>query len=344
MARVLIVDDEEDIRESMGRFLAKEGHEVLSAADARDAVPMLDGVHFDVVVSDIIMPRTSGVELLKTIKELSPFTKVIMVTGEPNLKTSATALRYGAFDYLSKPVNRNELCTTVARAVAFKVLEDKERTYHDRLKTEVRERTEKLRRVLEQTANALGAAMAMRDSYTAGHQRRVTRIAYAIATELGLPDEQKEGLRVAGLLHDIGKLNIPAEILSKPGRINNAELSLVRNHVQAGYDILEAIEFQWPVAQMVLQHHERMDGSGYPNGLKGEDILIEARILAVSDVVEAMASHRPYRPAQGIDKALEEIEQNKGTLYDAKVADACIAVCCRDKWCEGEFVQEFASS
>jgi putative nucleotidyltransferase with HDIG domain len=163
-----------------------------------------------------------------------------------------------------------------------------------------------------------------RDPYTAGHQRRVADLARAIAEEMGLSKERIEGIRVAGGLHDIGKINIPAEILGKPGRINNMELGLIKMHPQVGYNILKGIEFPWPVAQIVLQHHERMDGSGYPQGLVGGDIVLEARILAVADVVEAMSSHRPYRPAHNIDKALEEISQNSGILYDPEVADVCL--------------------
>jgi HD-GYP domain-containing protein (c-di-GMP phosphodiesterase class II) len=176
---------------------------------------------------------------------------------------------------------------------------------------------------LEGTVSALASVAEVRDPYTAGHQQRVTRLAVAIATEMGLPQEQIEGIHVAGSLHDVGKLYVPAEILSKPGRLSEVEFNLVKLHSQAGYDVLKNVEFPWPIAQIVLQHHERLDGSGYPQGLKGEDILLEAKILAVADVVEAMASHRPYRPALGIGQALDEIAQKSGILYDSKVVDAC---------------------
>ena len=168
--------------------------------------------------------------------------------------------------------------------------------------------------------------VSIRDPYTAGHQRRVTKLACAIAKEIGLTKEQIEGLRVAAIIHDIGKINIASEILSKPGRLTKLEFEMIKTHPQTGYEILKEIEFPWPVAQIVLQHHERMNGSGYPQGLSGKDILIEARILGVADVVEAMASYRPYRPALGIDKALEEILNNKGVLYDPDVVDACLKV------------------
>ncbi len=182
---------------------------------------------------------------------------------------------------------------------------------------------EQLRKALEGTIQAIGLTTETRDPYTAGHQRRVTQLGVAIAKEMGLSQEQIKGIRVAGLVHDIGKMSIPAEILSKPTKLTDLEFHLVQGHPQVAYDILKTIEFPWPVAQIVLQHHERMDGSGYPHGTKGEEIMLEARILAVADVVEAMASFRPYRPALGIDRALEEISQNKGILYDTDVVNAC---------------------
>ncbi len=183
---------------------------------------------------------------------------------------------------------------------------------------------EKLRKALGGTIQALALTVETRDPYTAGHQRRATNLARAIATEMGLSEEQIDGIRMAGAIHDLGKISVPAGILNKPGRLNENEFGIIQAHPQVGYDILKTIEFPWPVAQIVFQHHERMDGSGYPRGLVGEEILLEARILAVADVVEAMSSHRPYRPALGIDKALEEISQNRGVLYDPEVVDACL--------------------
>ena len=189
---------------------------------------------------------------------------------------------------------------------------------------ELRHTLEKLRKALDATIQAIALTVEARDSYTAGHQRRVANLARAIATEMGLSKEQIDGIRMAGIIHDIGKISIPAEILSKPGRLDDLQYGLIQAHSQIGYDILKTVDFPWPVAQMVLQHHERIDGSGYPQGLSGEDIMLEARILVVADVVEAMASFRPYRPALGIDKALAEISQNRGILYDPEAVDACL--------------------
>ncbi len=183
---------------------------------------------------------------------------------------------------------------------------------------------DRLRASLEEALQAIAATVEMRDPYTAGHQRRVAQLAVDIALEMGLPEEQVHGIRLASIVHDLGKIHIPAEILSKPAKLNEIEYSLIKTHPQSGCDILAEIDFPWPISQAVLQHHERLDGSGYPQGLKGDAIILEARILAVADVVEAMSSHRPYRPGLGIDAALEEIELNRGTRYDPGAVDACI--------------------
>jgi PAS domain S-box-containing protein/putative nucleotidyltransferase with HDIG domain len=181
-----------------------------------------------------------------------------------------------------------------------------------------------LRKALGGTIEAMALTVETRDPYTAGHQRRVSNLARGIATEMGVSEAQIQGIRMAGVIHDIGKISVPGEILSKPGNISQNELGIIREHPQVGYNILKTVDFPWPIAQIVLQHHERMDGSGYPNGILGENILLEARILAVADVVEAMASHRPYRAALGINLALNEILKNRGSFYDPKVVDACL--------------------
>ncbi len=188
----------------------------------------------------------------------------------------------------------------------------------------LRETLESLRKSVGTTIQVMVSAVETRDPYTAGHQTRSADLARAIATEMGLPQEKVEAIRMAGPIHDIGKLSIPAEILSKPTKLSEIEFSLIKEHSRSGYEILKDVESPWPLAEIVYQHHERMDGSGYPRNLKGEEIIMEARIMAVADVVESMASHRPYRPALGIDAALEEIEKNKGILYDNTVADACM--------------------
>jgi HD-GYP domain-containing protein (c-di-GMP phosphodiesterase class II) len=182
----------------------------------------------------------------------------------------------------------------------------------------------KLQQNLDETVNAMSLTVEERDPYTAGHQRRTADLAMTLAAEMGLSAHVVKGIQMAGLIHDIGKISVPAEILSKPGGLNKAEIQLIRRHPQVAYDILKKIDFPWPVDLIVLQHHERIDGSGYPQGLTGGETIVEARILSVADVVETIASHRPYRPALGIEKALEEISTNCGTLYDPHVVEACL--------------------
>jgi HD-GYP domain-containing protein (c-di-GMP phosphodiesterase class II) len=241
------------------------------------------------------------------------------------------------------------ILTIVSKELAA---EDKLKKHHDLLENIVEERTAELRRLnselqqeieerkrtqkklnrsylqlqqsLDEIVKAMSLTLEERDPYTAGHQRRTTDLSLAIAREMGLPEHETKGLQMAGLIHDMGKISVPGEILSKPGSLNDAELQLIRRHPQVAYDILHQIDFPWRVDQIVLQHHEKIDGSGYPQGLSGTDILLESRILCVADVVETMETHRPYRPSLGRAAALEEITRNRGILYDPEVVDACL--------------------
>jgi len=196
-------------------------------------------------------------------------------------------------------------------------------TYSVQLEREIAASLQKVQETMEGAIQAISHTVAIRDPYVASHQKRVSEFACAIAEEMGLTASQIDGIRVAGMLHDIGKITVPTEILSKPGKLSPAEISLIKDHPKVAYDILKNVKFEWPIAQIVVQHHERMDGSGYPYGLAGKDILKEARILAVADVVEAMCTDRPYRPALGIEDALAELAIGYGTLYDAEVVVAC---------------------
>jgi len=182
----------------------------------------------------------------------------------------------------------------------------------------------KLQNMLDETIKTLAFTVEVRDPYTAGHQQRVAQLACAISRKMGLSSEDVRGVKMAALIHDIGKIQVPAEILSKPGRLSQDEMALIRTHPEVGSNILQGIDFPWPISEIVLQHHERVDGSGYPHGISGKEMHVEAKIIAVADVVEAMVSHRPYRPALGLDKAIEEISQNKGILYDTEVVEACL--------------------
>ena len=185
---------------------------------------------------------------------------------------------------------------------------------------------ERLKKTMDAAIDTMSKIVEAKDPYTAGHQRNVSQIATFIAREMKLPQDKIEGIKIASLIHDIGKISVPTELLNKSITLSDIEFNLIKDHSQIGYDILKSIDFFYPVAQIVLQHHERLDGTGYPNSLKGDEIILEAKILGVADVVEAMSSHRPYRPSLGIDKALEEISKNKAILYDSKVVDACLKI------------------
>ena len=467
MAIVLLVDDERGMRLTLGEFLRGDGHEVDAAQNVPEALDYLHNKTYDVVVSDIIMPKMSGTDLMHRVRESYPDTQVILITGGPSVDSAAEAVRSGAFDYLTKPVNRAKICEVVARAYKMKQLAEENlrldaenKRYRDHLEQMVdlktrelsereelfriittsahdtifmadsegrvtfwndaaerlfgysaheamqrpyyelivqekhrktiveglrefaetgeskvvgttveaeginkngdvlplelslssinvrgewhsvaivrdislRKQAERQRQIILETLkeslhgviHAMSLTVETRDPYTAGHQHRVATIAQNIARGMGLPPDQIEGIGVAGTIHDIGKLSVPAEILSKPGRLSPVEFDIIKQHALVGHGILNAITLPWPVADTVLQHHERLDGSGYPNGLKGDDISLDARILAVADVVEAISSHRPYRAALGMEAAMAEITDNRNVLYDPAVVDCCI--------------------
>ena len=222
------------------------------------------------------------------------------------------------------PVSISASSVLIDKKIEGRIILYQDTTQRKQAEQQVKQGYEKLQRTMGATINTISRIIEIRDPYTAGHQNKVSQLAVAIAQEMKLPEDKIEGIRIAALVHDIGKINIPSEILSKPSKLNNMEFSLIKNHPKVGYDILRRIDFSWPVAKIVLQHHEKIDGSGYPKGLKNNNILLEAKIIGVADVVEAMSSHRPYRPAFGIDKALEEISQNRGILYDPEVVDVCL--------------------
>lgn len=223
-----------------------------------------------------------------------------------------------------------ELLAELAGDLSYGVLSLRLRDERDRFQAAHITMVERHKQALISTIRAVSLTVEKRDPYTAGHQQRVADLSLQIGKELGLAEQRLEGLGLGALIHDIGKIYVPAELLNRPGRLSKAEFELIQSHPEVGYDIIKGVEFPWPVADMILQHHERIDGSGYPQGLKGDAIILEARILAVADVVEAITAHRPYRPALGIDIALEELEKNRETLYDPDVVDACLHLV-RDK-------------
>jgi putative two-component system response regulator len=336
MHKILAIDDKMDNLITLSALLKNlmPGCVVITAQSGREGIAKAKAELPDAILLDVKMPEMDGFETCRRLMddESIKHIPVIMITA---IKTDAESriegLDCGANAFLSKPIDQYELVSQVKVALRIKNAEDALRMERDSLEQAVEERTaallastERLRRSLGATVQAMASVVEMRDPYTAGHQRRVADLARAIATEMGLSADRTDCIRIASTIHDIGKISVPAEILSLPRKLTDIEFDLIKNHSQSGYEILKDIEFPGPVADVILQHHERMDGSGYPNGLKGEEILLEARILCLADVVEAMASHRPYRPALGIHAALDEIEKNKGIAYDRTVANVCL--------------------
>jgi len=275
---------------------------------------------WDVFLLDFRLPAENAFDVLKTIRlERKLDLPVVFVTGQGDEDIAAQALRLGAADYIVKDSNYLYRLPALIESAYNSARAERE-------KVALRQSEKRYKDLFEGMLLSLGKLTELRDPYTSGHQQRVADLAVAIAKRMGLDPDRIEGIHAAGILHDIGKLTIPAEILTKPAKLSELEYSLVKVHPQTGYDILKGIEFPWPLPEMVLQHHERLDGSGYPHGLSGEDIMLEARILAVADVVEAMSSFRPYRAALGMDEALAEIRKGAGTLYDERVVAACIEV------------------
>jgi HD-GYP domain-containing protein (c-di-GMP phosphodiesterase class II) len=316
-----MVEDNPDDFELIKHALTKGGisFQPLRVDTKEDFNGELEHFRPDLILSDYQLPDFDGISALAVAVIEAPDVPFIFVSGAIGEELAIETLKGGATDYVFKG-HLNQLAPAVTRALE----EAREKRARRRAEDGQRQTLVKLQRMLDQTVEALASITEIRDPYTAGHQQRVAQISSAIGAEFGLPRDMVEGIRVAGTLHDIGKIAVPAEILTKPSKLLEMEFGLVKTHPQVGHQILKGIDFPWPVAEAVLQHHERLDGSGYPRGLSAGEIIPEARILAVSDVVEAMASHRPYRPAFGIEMALDEILRGRGTLFDPEVCDACI--------------------
>lgn len=328
--RILIVDYEASVRVLLSRLLESNGYECVLASNVGEARARLSCEPFHLLLCDVRIAGESGLDLIKEVMPIYPELAVVLVSALDDPEVARVALEQGAYGYILKPFKTNEILIQVANALRRRELEIARRVHVRELERRVDERTQELqialrdlRQSMEGIVRAMSLAVESRDPYTAGHQRRVAELARAIARELGMGPERIEGLYMAGLIHDLGKIAVPAEILSKPAKLNRIEFDLIKCHPEVGYEILKPLQFPWPIADMVRQHHEKMDGSGYPLGLTGEEILPESRILVVADVVEAIVSHRPYRPALGIERALEEVEKNRGILYDAEVVETC---------------------
>jgi putative two-component system response regulator len=331
---VLILDDEKPVQRTLGRLLKFNGYPYSIASDTAEARSIMKMQDIGLILCDVNLPGESGLDFIKYASKAYPETAIIMVTGNDDSELAETALDMGAYGYIIKPFRPNELMINISNALRRRLLEISNRLNIDNMEKIINARTselqkamEKLKKTTDGIIHAISLTVETRDPYTAGHQQRVADLSRAISIEMGLSPDQTESIRLAGLIHDLGKIAVPAEILSKPSKLSDIEFSLMKIHPQAAYDILKDIDFPWPLSAIVFQHHERLDGSGYPRGLKGTDsILLEARILAVADVFEAMASHRPYRPALGKEAALNELKRGHGTLYDPDAVDACVKV------------------
>ena len=350
MHKILAIDDKMDNLVTLSALLKNLMPDcaMITALSGMEGIEKAGSELPDAILLDVKMPDMDGFETCRRLMsdERTKHIPVIMITAiKTDPGSRIKGLDIGANSFLAKPIDEAELISQVKVALRIKKAEDALREERDSLELVVEERTaslraeiserkraeEKLQQTLESLRKAVGttiqvmvSAVEVRDPYTAGHQTRSADLAQAIATEMGLPQDIIDGISLAGSIHDIGKLSIPAEILSKPTKLSEIEFSLIKEHARRGFEILKDVESSWPLAEIILQHHERMNGSGYPENLKGDDILMEARILAVADVVESMASHRPYRAGLGINTALEEIQNNRGILYDSDVADACL--------------------
>ncbi len=322
---VLIVDDNatnidllvNTLKESYRLGIAKNGPKALEYAERH---------HPDLILLDIMMPDMNGYEVCGHLQK-NPDTMeipVIFITAldEPGHKTRG--FEVGGVDYVTKPFHAAEVKARVRTHLTLRQMRRDLSNQNVVLEQKVREKTAELEEMLTATVKTMDLAMGLRDPYTAGHQQRVAHLACAIARKLGFSDQRIQAIRFSGILHDIGKIRIPTSILNRPGELLAVEVEMVKLHPRIGFEILQNIPAPWPLAEIVHQHHERLDGSGYPMGLKGDQILPEAAILAVSDVVEAVSSYRPYRPARGMDAALAEIADQRGTAYATDVVDACL--------------------
>jgi len=325
--RVLVVDDEEPIREVVCSMLTSANFVCSQACSGKEAIALLQsGEVYELMLSDLMMPGMDGEALLAATKERFPDIPVVMVTAVHDVSVALSAIRNGAYDYLLKPFDREQLLATVRRALENRRLKLENREYQTNLESLVTARTEQLRHALatlersyDITLEALGNALDLKDAETEGHSIRVTAFTIAMARAMELPADQIRVIARGAFLHDIGKMAIPDAILRKPGALTPEEIAIMREHCYRGYQILRRIPFLSEAAEIVYAHQEKYDGTGYPRGLKGEEIPLGARIFSVADTLDAMTSNRPYRPAQPFSAARQEIENWKGRQFDPMV-------------------------
>jgi len=331
--KILIVDDEEPIREVVSTMLEAQGFQCATANNGRVALEMIPKFAPDLVLSDMIMPEMDGVRLLEWLRQHNPDVPVIMVTAMHDITTALEAIRRGAYDYILKPFEKDQLFLGVRRALQHRQLVLENRNYQRNLEELVEERTAQLSGALTQleqsyddTLEALGSALDLRDAETEGHCQRVTAFTIYIAKAMQLSPESLPVLARAAFLHDIGKMAIPDGVLRKPGPLDDAEKQIMRTHCDIGYNMLTRIPFLSDAAEIVLAHQEFFDGTGYPRGLKGEEIPLGARIFAIADAMDAMISDRPYRKALTLSHAREEILRCSGTQFDPEVVKVFHAI------------------
>ncbi len=335
--RILVVDDEPSIRDLVAFKLSDDGYECEKAGSAEEALVMIARGEYDGILSDINMPGIDGVEMLRRIRMSDGDVAVVMMTGAPDLSVALEAMRLGAYDFLSKPLNLDVLSLTVDRAVEKKTLVKQNREYQRNLEAMVQERTLQLnqanvdlRSLFIGSIKALAQALEAKDRYTQGHSARVAEESVRIARYLSLSEDEVQNIWIAGFLHDIGKIGIQESVLNKPGRLDADEWELVKQHPVFAARILEPIEELGDVIEMVRHHHERFDGKGYPAGIAGADIPLGARILAVADCYDALTSERPYRGPVPEAEALEIFAEESGAQFDPVIASAFLS-CKRER-------------
>ena len=351
MAKILVVDDNVAFRKSLNEVLMSSGYTVDEAGTGEEAIHILEKSTPDLIISDLLMPGVDGFELCRYVRgsESLPNIPFIFCSGFfPQKDQEELSKLLEVDDFFDKPVDFEQLLPAIERnlkkssTASEKHVDDSEsffsNAHADLVQSKLwsaieqerkqRARAEalvaRLEKNLESFIASVAKAVEARDPYTAGHQRRVATLATAIAEEMGLDETRITGVKLGAIIHDIGKIYVPAELLVKPTTLSSIELEMIKTHSKVGYDILKGIDSPWPIAEIAYQHHERIDGSGYPRALKDGEIILEARVVTVADVVEAMLSHRPYRAALGGAAAIEEIKTNRGTLYDADAVDACL--------------------
>ena len=340
--RILLVDDEVVNLEILTSSLQENNYYVENARDAEEALKILAENGFDLILLDVGMPGMDGFELCSRLKK-DPLTRdipVIFITGRKDSYSVAEGLGLGASDYIGKPISEVELLARVKNHLNLKDLQNnleglvKQRTAELQKEIRQRKRTEKeletsnikLQKLTQDTLKLMASVVEIRDPFTAGHQQNVTNLSILIAKDMKLEKDVFDAVVTAATIHDVGKIRVPIEILSKSRKLLDIEMDIIKTHPLTGYQLLKNIDFPWPIAEIVLQHHERLDGSGYPNGIKGDEILFEAKLLGVADVIEGITYHRPYRAGLGLNNAIKEIEMNRGILYDSSVVDSALKI------------------